>query len=105
MRFVSGQRLESVQRRLINLARAKLLNELVIVDPILVGCNNLPGIDDLLAFLDVCVLAVLCEVCTLLGLGGLVQRHSGENGERMVRGHVSRRGGEGGGETKAADER
>jgi hypothetical protein len=96
MRFVSSQRLEPVQRRLINFARAKLLNELVIIDAVLVRRNNLPGIDDLFAFLNVAVLAVLAKVSVSLGLRGLVQCHPGKNGERMLGIHQDRRGDKGG---------
>lgn len=84
MRFVSGQCLKPVQRRLINFACAKLLNELVVIDAVLVHRNNLPGIDNLFALLDVAMLAVLAEVSVSLGLRGLVQCHPGKNRERML---------------------
>jgi hypothetical protein len=83
MRLVSRQCLEPVQCGLVNLARAKLLDELVVVDAVLVRRNNFPRIDDLLAFLDVGVLAVLAEVCVSFGLRVFVERHSGKNWERM----------------------
>jgi hypothetical protein len=84
MRFVPSQALKPIQCRLINLPGPKLFNELVIVDSIFVRRDNFPGIDDLLALLDVCVCSVLGDVSCLFCLGMLVQRHFGEDREGMA---------------------